>query len=341
MRERGDPEVLATIVGGVRRGWTRRLTVSALVLAMMPGLLGTAGLTPTAAAYSREGLPVEQLDVPSASMGRNIRVEFQGGGPHAVYLLDGLRAQDDANGWDINTAAFEWFYQSGLSVVMPVGGQSSFYTDWYRPATGSAGTSTYKWETFLTQELPAYLAANKGVAPTGNAVVGLSMSGGAALTLAAFYPTQFIFAGSLSGFLNPSQGLWPTMIGFAMKDAGGYNSTDMWGVASDPAWRRNDPMVNIPTLVANNTAIWIYCGNGRTSDLDAPGDFGVQYSAQFLENITINTNKEFQKLYLAAGGRNAVFNFPANGTHSWAYWGSQLQAMKPDLLRVLGATPPA
>jgi diacylglycerol O-acyltransferase/trehalose O-mycolyltransferase len=332
--------VLATTVGGVRRAWTRRLSVSALIVAMMAGLVGSLGLVPTAAAYSRDGLPVEGLQVPSASMGRNILVQFQGGGPHAVYLLDGLRAQDDFSGWDINTPAFEWFYQSGVSLVMPVGGQSSFYSDWYRPAKGSDGTQTYKWETFLTQELPAYLAANKGISPTGNAVVGLSMSGGAALTLAAYYPTQFIFAASLSGFLNPSQGLWPTMIGFAMKDAGGYNATDMWGVSSDPAWRRNDPMVNLPTLVANNTAIWVYCGNGRTSDLDAAGDFGVQYSAQFLENITIDTNKEFQKRYLALGGRNAVFNFPNDGTHSWGYWGSQLQAMKPDLLRVLGVGAP-
>ena len=310
------------------------------ILAMMT-LTGVVGAIPTAGAYSREGLPVEQLDVASPAMGRNIRIEFQGGGPHAVYLLDGLRAQDDASGWDINTAAFEWFHQSGLSLVMPVGGQSSFYTDWYRPAKGGAGTLTYKWETFLTQELPAWLAANRGIAPTGNAVVGLSMSGGAALTLAAYYPTQFIFAGSLSGFLNPSQGLWPTMIGFAMKDAGGFNSTDMWGISSDPAWRRNDPTVNIPTLVANNTAIWIYCGNGRSSDLDAAGDFGVMYSAQFLENITVSSNKDFQTKYLASGGRNAVFNFPTNGTHSWGYWGAQLQAMKPDLQRVLGATPAA
>jgi diacylglycerol O-acyltransferase/trehalose O-mycolyltransferase len=130
------------------------------------------------------------------------------------------------------------------------------------------------------------------------------------------------------------------MIGFAMKDAGGFNSTDMWGTTSDPAWRRNDPMVNIGTLVANNTAVWVYCGNGRSSDLDAGGDFGTMYSAQFLENITINTNKDFQKKYVAAGGRNAVFNFPNDGTHSWGYWGAQLQAMKPDLQRVLGATPP-
>ena len=321
--------------------WGRRWAVVMLVVAMLPGLLGMVGLTPTASAYSRAGLPVEGLQVPSAAMGRNILVQFQGGGPHAVYLLDGLRAQDDFSGWDINTPAFDWFYQSGLSLVEPVGGQSSFYSDWYQPAKGSSGTTTYKWETFLTQELPAYLAANKGIAPTGNAVVGLSMSGGAALNLAAFYPSQFIFAGSLSGFLNPSQGLWPTMIGFAMKDAGGYNANDMWGPSSDPAWRRNDPMLNLPTLVANNTAIWVYCGNGVTSDLDTPGDFGVQYSAQFLENITINTNKEFQKQYVALGGRNAVFNFPPDGTHSWGYWGAQLQAMKPDLIRVLGATPAA
>lgn len=321
--------------------YVRRVVTAAAAVAVAIGLVGVSQVTPTAGAYSREGLPVELLNVPSQAMGRDIKVQFEGGGPQAVYLLDGLRAQDDVNGWDINTAAFEWFNDSGVSVVMPVGGQSSFYSDWYRPAAGSAGTTTYKWETFLTRELPAYLSANKGVSPTGNAVVGLSMSGGAALVLAAYYPQQFSFAASLSGFLNPSQGLWPTMIGFAMKDAGGYNSTDMWGIASDPAWRRNDPMVLIPTLVANNTALWVYCGNGRVSDLDAPGDFGVQYSSQFLENITVNTNKEFQQKYLAAGGRNAVFQFPANGTHSWGYWGAQLQAMKPDMLRVLGVGQPA
>ena len=41
----------------------------------------------------------------------------------------------------------------------------------------------------------------------------------AALILAAWYPQQFFFAGSLSGYLNPSKGVWPTMIGLALKDA--------------------------------------------------------------------------------------------------------------------------
>ncbi len=273
-------------------------------------------------------------------MGRNIRVAFTGGGPHSVYMLDGLRAQDDANGWDINTAVFDWFHGSGISMVMPVGGQSSFYSDWYRPATGNTGTLTYKWETFLTQELPAWLAANRAQDPRGNAVVGVSMAGGAALTLAIWHPEQFIFASSLSGFLNPSQGLWPTLIGLAMNDAGGYNAYDMWGPSGDPAWPRNDPMVNINRLVANRTALWIYCGSGAPSDLDTGSSFTANFSAQYLENLTLNTNREFQRKYLAAGGRNAVFNFPPNGTHSWGYWGAQIQAMKPDLVRILTAPPP-
>ncbi|GFG55520.1 hypothetical protein MAGR_69610 [Mycolicibacterium agri] len=314
------------------------------VLAIAATAMLTAAVVsvaPTAWAYSRNGLPVEMLEVPSPSMGRNIKVQFQGGGPHSVYLLDGLRAQEDANGWDINTAAFEWFYQSGISVVMPVGGESSFYSDWYQPAVGNSGTQTYKWETFLTQELPQWLAANKGQDPFNNAVVGLSMSGSAALTLAIWHPNQFIFASSLSGYLNPSQGLWPTLIGISMKDAGGYNAMNMWGPTSDPAWRRNDPTVNVNTLVANRTALWIYCGNGAVSDLDAnDGNFGTQFSAQYLENITLQTNKQFEQKYIAAGGRNAVFKFPANGTHSWGYWGAQLQEMKPDLLRVLGVQQP-
>jgi diacylglycerol O-acyltransferase/trehalose O-mycolyltransferase len=78
-------------------------------------------------------------------MGRNIRVQFHSGGAaaptsspggaKAVYVLDGMRAQDDYSGWDINTPAFEWFYESGISTVMPVGGQSSFYTDWHSPSS--------------------------------------------------------------------------------------------------------------------------------------------------------------------------------------------------------------
>ena len=57
---------------------------------------------------------------------------------------------------------------------------------------------------------------------------------------------------------------------------------------------------------------------------------------QFLEGLTIRTNETFRDNYIAAGGKNAVFNFPEYGTHSWEYWGQQLQQMKPDLISYLG-----
>jgi diacylglycerol O-acyltransferase / trehalose O-mycolyltransferase len=308
----------------------RRLLVATAAVLLLPAI-SLLGNTATAGAFSKPGLPVEYLMVPSAGMGRDIKVQFQSGGANspAVYLLDGLRAQDDFNGWDINTQAFEWYLNSGLSIVMPVGGQSSFYADWYGPACGKAGCTTYKWETFLTQELPAYLSSEKQVKSTGSAAVGLSMAGSASMILAVYHPQQFTYAASLSGFLNPSEGSWPFLINMSMGDAGGFKANDMWGPTEDPnsGWKRNDPMVQIPALVANNTRLWVYCGNGTPSELG-----GNNVPAKFLEGLTIRTNRTFQDNYIAAGGKNGVFNFPDNGTHDWPYWGQQLQQMKPDLI---------
>ena len=312
----------------------RKLLGIGLAFTVMIGLAGITGQA-TAQAFSRPGLPVEYLDVPSAAMGRNVRVQFQPGGSHAVYLLDGLRARDDFNGWDIETPAFEWLNGSGLSTVMPVGGMSSFYADWYQPAVGNGTTQIYMWETFLTQELPAWLAENKGVSRDGNAAVGVSMSGSTALNLATYHPSQFRYAGSLSGFLNLSDGFWPSLVGLAMNDAGGFKADAMWGPPGDPAWARNDPTVNVAKLVATGARIWVYCGNGTPSDL--PGAV-AGIPQQFLENFTLGSNTNFQNAYVAAGGTNATFDFPPDGTHSWPYWGRELQRMIPDIQRTLGAS---
>jgi diacylglycerol O-acyltransferase/trehalose O-mycolyltransferase len=94
------------------------------------------------------------------------------------------------------------------------------------------------------------------------------------------------------------------------------------------------PTLNVSSLAGNNTRIWVYCGNGTATPLDTNtanvGGLGA------LEGFAIDSNRSFQNAYLAAGGHNGVFNFE-NGTHNWAYWGQQLQQMKPDLQRVLGA----
>ncbi len=260
-------------------------------------------------------------------MGHNITVEFQAGGSAAVYLLDGLRARDDRSGWDIETSAFDSYNGSGISVVAPVGGRSSFYTDWY----GSANGQTYKWETFLTSELPGYLSG-RGVRSNNNAVVGVSMSGSSALILAAYHPGQFRYAASLSALLTPSSGNGPMLIGMAMNDEGGFKPEDMWGPPGSAGWQRNDPTVQAGRLAGNNTRLWIYSGNGTPSEI---GEGSIP--GQVIEQVILQSNVAFRDAYTGAGGHNATFNIDTNGVHSWGYWNAQLVAMKPDMQRTLGA----
>lgn len=303
--------------------WTRRLIVSGIAAASLPGLIGMfAGTAPARAAAP------EFLQVPSASMGHNITVEFQSGGAPAVYLLDGLRARDDRSGWDIETPAFDEYRGSGISVVAPVGGRSSFYSDWY----GSANGQTYKWETFLTSELPAFLSS-RGVRSTHNAVVGASMSGSSAMILAANHPQQFSYAASLSAYMTPSSGNGPLLIKLAMNDEGGFNPEDMWGPSGGAGWQRHDPTVQAGRLAGNNTRLWVYSGNGTPSEIgqgSLPG--------QVIEQVVLQSNATFKDAYTAAGGHNATFNLDSNGVHSWGYWNAQLVAMKPDMQATLGAS---
>jgi len=193
-------------------------------------VIGLVGGSATAGAWSRAGLPIEILLVPSPSMGGDIEVEYQGGGRHAVYLLYGLRARDDFNGWNIDTQAFEWLYQSGLSVVMPVGGMSSFYSDWYKPAEGIHGVRTYKWDTYIPDHRAAPVAGFPEERPQHRQRRGrrlhvrqLSDDPG------RVSPKQFVYAASLSAFLNPSANPWPGTIGLEMDDAGGFTANAMWG----------------------------------------------------------------------------------------------------------------
>ena len=136
--------------------------------------------------------------VPSAAMGRSIPVAFLAGGPHAAYLLDGFNAGPDVSNWVTAGNGFNILAGKGISVVAPAGGAYSMYTNWEQDGSK-------QWETFLSTELPDWLAANKGLAPGGHGVVGVSQGGYAAAALATFHPDRFRYAGSLSGCLAPER----------------------------------------------------------------------------------------------------------------------------------------
>jgi S-formylglutathione hydrolase FrmB len=138
------------------------------VLAVVLGLCLWTAAQAKAAAF-------DYLMVPSAAMGRDIPVAFMSGGPHAVYLLDAFNAGESISNWVTAGNAMTTLAGAGVSVVAPAGGAYSLYTDWEQDGSR-------QWETFLSNELPNWLAANKGLAPGGHAIVGASQGGTAALT---------------------------------------------------------------------------------------------------------------------------------------------------------------
>jgi len=297
-----------------------------------------SALALTAGLWCAAGVPakadgVEYLMVPSAAMGRDIPVAFMAGGPHAVYLLDAFNAAPEVSNWVTAGNAMTTLAGKGISVAAPAGGAWSMYTNWEQDGSR-------QWDTFLSQELPDWLAANKGLAPGGHGVVGAAQGGYGALALATFHPDRFRYAGSMSGVLAPERTGVDGAVTDGMARFGGVDIRNMWGLPQLGRWKWHSPYAHVALLASNNTRIWVYCGTGRPSDLDA-GLGNAQIPAQLLEGMTLTSNTNFQQRYLGAGGRNGVFNFPPNGTHSWGYWGGQLQAMKPDIQRVLGAAPAA
>ncbi|WP_084654411.1 alpha/beta hydrolase [Nocardia altamirensis] len=317
------------------RGWLKSFGII-VVTAVVVWWIGTAAANsaPMQAPVLRApagGSAV--LSVPS-SMG-HVKVQVQWaarGGSAALYFLDGLRAPSDHSQWTTDTDALRQFAGDNVTLVFPVGGHSSFYTDWYRPSSTNGQVSTYKWETFLTKELPAYLAGY-GVSRTNNAIVGASMGGNAALTLAAHHRDQFKFAGSFSGFVHPTFPMWNEAMRAAMWDEGRFNVDDMWGPAGAPAWRRNDATVQAELL--RGLPMYIWTGNGVPGPLDVPQGVGNTINAMGLEAMTTVANQMLRD-------RLAAFDIPARidfvqGTHTWPYWQQALATARPAILDALRA----
>ncbi|MGY0497702.1 alpha/beta hydrolase [Nocardia sp. FBN12] len=274
----------------------------------------------------------EELIVPSSMGPIKVQVQWAArGGSAALYLLDGLRAPADHSQWTTDTDALRQFAGDNVTLVFPVGGHSSFYTDWYRPSSTNGQKSTYKWETFLTRELPDFLAGY-GVSRTNNAIIGASMGGNAALTLAAHHRDQFRFAGSFSGFVNPTYPMWNEAMRVAMRDEGNFNVDDMWGPASDPAWARNDATNQLERL--RGLPLYVTTGNGIPGAADVPFGIGNTLNAMSLEAMTVVAAGIFRDRATALGVSARVD--VVNGTHTWPYWQQALTNARPMVLDALG-----
>ncbi|MFI9511463.1 alpha/beta hydrolase [Nocardia sp. NPDC052566] len=341
--------------------WVKRSALGIALAMLLPLGITVLGDGPVASAafdpaiednFVQSGMGPIKVRVLRARDGNTNRV---------AYVLDGMRAPENLNGWEIETNVPQVLADWNINVVMPVGGMSSFYADWNAPSeffgipagtgssSGSGGLNVlssgpgksyrYQWESFLTGNLPDYLRGKYGFSSNRNGVFGLSMGGSAALTLAAYHPEQFSFAGSYSGYLNISAPGMREAIRGAMIDAGGYNVDSMappWG----PQWLRMDPFVFAPRLIANGTRLWVAAGSGlpRGDDLSIPpldaADRLVKGGP--LEALALANTRAFQLRMLSLGAQNVVYSFPQFGLHAWTNWQDEAYRMIPDMSANIG-----
>ncbi|MEU7630131.1 alpha/beta hydrolase-fold protein [Nocardia sp. NPDC049220] len=248
-----------------------------------------------------------------------------------LYMLDGLRAANDESGWTKDAGAVDFFADKNVTVVLPVGGQSSFYSDWLEPNNGH----NYKWETFLTKELPPLLES-QWRATDVRGMEGLSMGGTAAMFLAARNPGFVKYAASYSGFLTTLTLGMPQAIQFAMRDAGGFDSAAMWGPPTSREWAEHDPYELADKL--NGISLYLSSGSGAPGLYDqASGIPGVStnYAGMGLEILSRLTSQNFvTKLRDLAVP--AQVNYRASGTHSWPYWDFEMRQSWPQAAGALG-----
>ncbi len=246
-----------------------------------------------------------------------------------VWALDGLRAREDESGWTIETNIEQFYADKNVNVVLPVGGESSFYSDWQKADNGKH----YKWETFLTKELVPVLD-NEFRSNGSRAVVGLSMGGTAAMNLAERNPHLFNFVGSFSGYLDTTTTGMPTAIKASQMDAGGYNSEAMWGPIGSQDWIDHDPKLGIENL--RGKTVYVSAGSGQ-DDYGQPDSVakGPAVPAGVgLEVISRMSTQTFER-YAKKANVPIITRYRPSGVHSWEYWQYEMTQAWPFMANAL------
>ncbi|MDO3646800.1 alpha/beta hydrolase [Nocardia mangyaensis] len=282
---------------------------------------------------------VIDLTVYSAAMDRPITVAvLPAADPErpagSLYLINGVDGGTDTadwregSNWLTKTDAIDFFGAAQATIVMPIGGAGTFYTDWQAddPVTGR-----HRWLSFLTQELPPII--DSAFHGTGrDAVAGLSMASSAVFRMAQEAPHRFRMVGSFSGCVRTSDPAGQAMVASIVAARQG-NPINMWGPPGHPAWAANDPYLQAEKL--RGVQIYVSTGNGVPGPLDTLSGPGIAHNpvkladqlliGGVLDGITVVCTRLLRDR-LAELDISATFDFRAAGTHSWGYWERDMHA---------------
>ncbi|HKC62828.1 MAG TPA: alpha/beta hydrolase family protein [Pyrinomonadaceae bacterium] len=213
-----------------------------------------------------------------------------------LYLLHGLAGHYD--NWLSKTKLKDYAAAYQMIIVTPEGNDG-----WY---TDSATVPTDKYESYIMQELiPDVESRYRTIREReGRGIAGLSMGGYGALKFGVKYPEKFIFAASISGALDPT----------VRSDA---NPRNIWSFLR-PSVMQTFGAPDNPVRAANDLQKLIR--DLQTQQIPSLPFFYLDCGT---EDSFITTNREMSAILLERKIRHEFRELP--GTHSWAYWDSQVQ----------------
>ena len=213
-----------------------------------------------------------------------------------LYLLHGLFGHHDD--WITRTNLAEYAASYDMIIVTPEG-HDSWYID-------SATVPADKYESYFIRELIPEVDLRYRTIKDRRArgVAGLSMGGYGALKYGLKYRGHFVFAGSMSGALDPANRsdehpgfLWDVLrpsltIAFGPRNSRARQVNDLHQIA------RNLPAADISSL----PYLYLDCG---------------------LEDGFLATNRELAEILLSKKIAHQYRQLP--GEHNWEYWDQQVR----------------
>ena len=322
-----------------------RLSLLALVGAVLLGLLAPAGAAPTPAPSGLTTVAVTQLSprlheytLRSAALGGDVKVRVQlptGYGESGdrwplALLLHGR--SENATTWSTRTRLEQF---DGMVALMPDGGRVGWYTDWYDDSC--CGPLRQRWESFHIGELLPWAEATFDLAPgrSQRFVAGDSMGGFGAMSYAARHPHLFAGAAELSGFVDLMLLESSGVIGVDGQSyqVAGVPPGSVFGPkhTEEVRWRARNPVDLAENL--RHTDLVLRHGNGVNEQPGAAPDAGE--AAIRLTGVSLHDR-------LDALGIDHLWDDYGNGVHTWPYWERGLQITWPRWLAIAaaGAPPP-
>lgn len=244
------------------------------------------------------GQPADTLQFYSEALQRTQRaVVFypEGSGPFPVlYVLHGHGGS--YRNWPDRTDLAHLANTFNLILVSPDGGRDGWYVD--SPVQDSA-----RYATHVGVEVPRAVLAHAGSRADSlrQGLVGLSMGGHGAVSLALDFPHRFKAAASLSGGLD--------LLPFPERWGLSARLGPLESVQDSARWAQFSLLQRVRHLdVEAVPALWIDCG---------------------VDDFFIQANREMRAELLARGIPHTYIERP--GAHTWTYWVHAL----PDALRFL------